>query len=665
MSKPVLAVTCVLSIGAPVGAALYVEKRTSELSDRLTEAAELPAKVGGVDADLTGTVRLTDVSIGDLLSVDAVEGATSLESLLDGQVGVDEVRVDSPRVSIAIDANGDSDLARLARRMQARRGGGGGEGGAARQRRVIVSGGHVHASIAGVGTLEADDVELVPDDSGVRVITGPVRASASHGDTQVELAFTRGAAEVALPHFKIGRMLAVGGTGAATLADRTVPLRDVAAGRLAANGAVELHASLDDGGVPRHVAAEVVPGGATLRGDRVPLRALGALAPHGLDLDGARGSGTLIVRRTATGVHVDVDGAVDGARFDHPSIAPGPIPLDATLVGGLDITADAVTLGESQLTVGSSKWTMSGWLRRGQPVSAQLDVRLAPAACNDLLASLPVALRGPLDGMAMTGTFGGHAKLAIDLSAAVGDGAQLETQFDGACRVDSEPPAADVASLAGITEHAYPDGTSGKVGRGAPGWIELARLPGYLPMAFVAAEDAAFFDHHGFDLGQIARSLEIDLRERRLARGGSTISQQLVKNVFLSQRRSADRKLQEAILTWRLEERMDKKSILERYLNVIELGPRVFGIGAASKHWFGVPPYMLNLHQAAFLAAMTSEPTSMSRRVRRAGGIDQQTSDRVDVVLRAMQIDGFIDSDTMLGARNQPMGFVATALKQD
>jgi len=91
----------------------------------------------------------------------------------------------------------------------------------------------------------------------------------------------------------------------------------------------------------------------------------------------------------------------------------------------------------------------------------------------------------------------------------------------------------------------------------------------------------------------------------------------------------------------------------------------VFGLGAASKHWFGIPPNMLSLHQAAFLAAITAEPNSMSRRVRRAGALDPDSSQRVDVVLRAMNIDGFIDTDTMLNARNQPMGFTAAALERD
>ena len=183
--------------------------------------------------------------------------------------------------------------------------------------------------------------------------------------------------------------------------------------------------------------------------------------------------------------------------------------------------------------------------------------------------------------------------------------------------------------------------------------------------AFVSAEDGRFWDHPGFDLAQIARSLEIDLREKRLARGGSTISQQLIKNSFLTHRRSLDRKLQEAILTWRLEARLDKKQILTRYLNIIELGPRVFGLRAAARFWFDASPRELTTRQLAFLAAITSEPTSMSRRVRRHGGLDPDSAARVATILRAMRRDGVIGEDDFELARLSPMGFTPAALRSD
>ncbi|HEU4732348.1 MAG TPA: biosynthetic peptidoglycan transglycosylase, partial [Kofleriaceae bacterium] len=319
----------------------------------------------------------------------------------------------------------------------------------------------------------------------------------------------------------------------------------------------------------------------------------------------------------------------------------------------------------AEIGLGAARWTASGWWRRGAPASGRLELSLAPAPCGDLLASLPAALRGPLDGMVLGGTFGGQLRLSVDLAAPPGDGALLAASLHDGCTSLAEPPAADVTRLAGPADQVFSDGSHARVGKGEPGWAALARMPPYVAGAFVAAEDARFYDHAGFDLTQIARSLEIDLRERRLARGGSTISQQLVKNAFLPQRRSFDRKLQEAILTWRLEARLDKHQILERYLNLIELGPHVFGLTAAARHWFDAAPRELTVRQAAFLAALTAEPASMSRRVRRAGGLDPDSAARVDVVLRAMRVAGVIDAAQLEAARAAPLGLAATALLQE
>ncbi len=663
--RRILAATAVLAVGVPLGAASWVRSRTDDLAGHLTAASGVPAEIGAVDADLTGAIRLTDLALGSLVSVDAIEASVAMSSLLGGNLRADEIRVDGPRVALAIDAGGDSDLARLARRLATR--GAARHGGKSGIRRIIVAEGALTARIAGLGELAAENVELVPDAAGVRVITGPVRVRGNRGGLDVALGFSRAAAELHLPSMHFGRVLAVGGTGRVTIDHDGLALRDVSAGRLADHGDLELRGAIDDAGVARSVAVAVAPSdlAITLAGERVPLAALAALVPHSVDLSRAHASGTLTMRRSPARLELAVDGKLEDVVVEHRTVSEVPLPITAALRGDITITPEAVAVPRATLAMGDLQLTASGWVRRSGPVSGQLDATLASAPCASLLGSLPPALRGPLDGMILDGELGARARLTVDLAAPEGEGTALATSFTGACTVAAEPPEADVTMLARTSEQQLADGTRARIGKTEASFAKLAALPFYVPGAFVSAEDGRFWNHDGFDQEQIARSLEIDLRERRLARGGSTISQQLVKNAFLSQRRSVDRKIQEAVLTWRLEDRLDKKQILERYLNIIELGPRVFGLRAGAKYWFNLSPRELAPHQAAFLAAITSQPSSMSRRIRRTGGLDPDSAERVAVVLRAMRRDGVLTPEQFETASHAPMYFTTTAVPRE
>jgi hypothetical protein len=656
----IAAATAALAIAVPAGAATWIGARTDDLADRIGERGGIHARIGGVDADLTGTIRLTDVALGDLFAAESVEASVALDSLLAGHVAADEIRVAGPRIAVQVDRDGDSDLARLVRRLGRREPGTPG-GGSSRVRRIVVTSGTLIARVAGIGELAADDVELVPDGHGVRLITGKLRVRAGNAQLHGEIDLARSAADISLPHVSFGRVLAVAGTGTIEIGGRTVTLRDIAIGRLTPGGSLEARGFLDDGGIPRAVGAELVPPAGdrgfalSLQGDRIPLAPLAPLAPPGLVLDGAHASGQLTVTRGSRANHtvqVAAQGSLTGVRLDHKTLAPQPLSIDTTLDTVLAISPEAIVVDHATMSIGAAQWTTSGWLRRGSPLSGQLDVRLAAAPCDALFASIPIEVRGPLDGLALTGTFAGRARLSIDLAAPAGEGVELDTSLAHDCTVTAEPPAADVGTLAERPADDRP-------------WIALKKLPWFVPGAFVSAEDGQFYEHAGFDLTQIARSLEIDLRDRRLARGGSTISQQLVKNELLTHRRSLDRKIQEALLTWRLEERLEKRQILERYLNIIELGPKVHGIVAAARYWFDETAGDLSIREAAFLAALTSEPQSMSRRVRHAGGLDPESAARVDTVLRAMRRDGVISKEEHEAARDKPLRFASTALRRE
>ena len=139
-------------------------------------------------------------------------------------------------------------------------------------------------------------------------------------------------------------------------------------------------------------------------------------------------------------------------------------------------------------------------------------------------------------------------------------------------------------------------------------FVPYDRIGNSLKRAMIAAEDAKFVDHEGFDWDGIELALEKNQKRGRIVAGGSTITQQLAKNLFLSQSRSWLRKGQEAVITLMLEALLDKRRIFELYLNVIEWGNGVFGAEAAAQHYFGVSAARLSAEQGARLAAMAPNP---------------------------------------------------------
>lgn len=138
--------------------------------------------------------------------------------------------------------------------------------------------------------------------------------------------------------------------------------------------------------------------------------------------------------------------------------------------------------------------------------------------------------------------------------------------------------------------------------------VPLSRVPDHLTRAVLVAEDAAFWGHHGFDPAELRAALEEAWRERRAPRGASTLTMQLARNLWLSPETTLWRKLREAILARRLEATLDKRRILELYLSVVELGPGVFGVQAASRAYWGVPVERIGPLQAVELAATLPSP---------------------------------------------------------
>jgi len=164
-------------------------------------------------------------------------------------------------------------------------------------------------------------------------------------------------------------------------------------------------------------------------------------------------------------------------------------------------------------------------------------------------------------------------------------------------------------------------------------WVPYQQISSNLKRALIASEDAKFVDHEGFDWDGIEAAFDKNLKQGRIVAGGSTISQQLAKNLFLSSKKTPWRKLEEAMITVMLEAVMDKRRIFEIYLNVIEWGNGVFGAEAAARHYYRSSAARLSAEQAAKLAAMVPNPRFYDEH-RNAPGLARKTR----IILRRMPL---------------------------
>lgn len=167
-------------------------------------------------------------------------------------------------------------------------------------------------------------------------------------------------------------------------------------------------------------------------------------------------------------------------------------------------------------------------------------------------------------------------------------------------------------------------------------WVPMSRISRHLVNAVVVSEDGTFWAHEGFDWFEFRASLQKNISEGRFSRGASTITQQLVKNLYLSPSKNPLRKIKEWILTWRMEQVLSKSRILELYMNVIEWGEGIYGAEAASRLYFAKSASELTREEAARLAAIIPSP-----RRYRAEGNSRYVTRRAHLILQRMTARGY------------------------
>jgi hypothetical protein len=270
----------------------------------------------------------------------------------------------------------------------------------------------------------------------------------------------------------------------------------------------------------------------------------------------------------------------------------------------LEIESGSVGLGHSKATVKGAVELAS------DHYAFDIDAQLPATPCTEAVRSIPGELLGDMALAQWRGTFAGHLRFQTDSREL--DQTALKVDVIDHCDFQIVPVIADLSRFSRPFTHSVtePDGSTFEMetGPGTDNWTSIESMSPYFIHAVLVHEDPGFFSHHGFSLIGIRNALVRDLHDRRFVVGASTITMQLVKNIFLHREKTLARKIQEVLLTWWTERVMEKRDILELYLNVIEYGPSIYGVRNAAKHYWNRTPAELSPGEGVFLATILPNP---------------------------------------------------------
>jgi hypothetical protein len=313
----------------------------------------------------------------------------------------------------------------------------------------------------------------------------------------------------------------------------------------------------------------------------------------------------------------ELDGklSLHGLLLQRKELSPqvvGPWSFDASLKARARLDGSEITVTSSEAHFGEVRAELSGQVVTApgkRHVEGRLRVPLS--GCQSMLEAMPNGLLPLVGGLKLGGTFGIDLQVRYDLSAPKDARVVLSVQNE--CKVREVPAALSPHRFerAFLREVKGPDGSPMSIesGPGTSSWVSLDDMSRHLESAVLICEDSRFHAHAGFDFQALENALKDDLKQGRFARGASTLSMQLAKNLYLGKEKTLGRKLQEALLTLLLEQQLDKRRILELYLNVVELGPGLYGVGDAAQYYFAAPARSLTLGQSLYLASLLPNPT--------------------------------------------------------
>jgi hypothetical protein len=337
-------------------------------------------------------------------------------------------------------------------------------------------------------------------------------------------------------------------------------------------------------------------------------------------------------------------------------------PLSARGEGRLswDGTERRLALRDGAVEVGAARVTVTGEARLGPGIPFTLEARADGLDFLAFLGTLPPSLAPPVEAPRPTGTLDARLQLSGPLVAPAAWSVQASLDLS---RMRDAAKKGEPVALRGPFVH-RPETEEGEarpalvVGPRSPDFVPLAQLPVHVYRAVTTAEDGGFFGHEGFDFAELRNAVAEGALRGRVVRGGSTITQQLAKNLYLSREKTFARKVREALATIALEATVPKARLLEIYLNVAEWAPGVWGIGPAARHWFGKDPRALTPKEAAFLATVIPGPRRYHFMWFR-GAPTENWEQHVNELLLRMNEQGALDDDALAEAVSEPLRFAS------
>ncbi|MSP62969.1 MAG: hypothetical protein EXR72_22065 [Myxococcales bacterium] len=628
----------VLVLAPLVGARVIRGSVIPKIEERIGRAVRL----GGVTVRW-GRVDLTDLVVDGAGAPDPVVLPRALVRfqvlpLLGGRVVLDEVVLDHPKVKVVRGESGDDNVSSILDRLRARaevKGSGGGGSATSAPAVVRVLAGSLSLDDQDLGTVEVRALE-----AAVRR-DGPGHAEMT--DVEVKLAAgpsaqaARMSAKFEAKGFKLDGLAAIAVEGGALTVWKGFTLTGVEGG-ITPDGADRAEVKIDlkggYGGVDRvlwSAKGTVHPGQRTgavsLVANRFDLGQLKPILagtpvidPELAEIDARIDLRFLGDKDDPRHLHdaVDFDGRfhLSGLSVFHPMLGPNPvrhIGFEAKGKGRLEPRARTLHLEAAEVDYRGVHAAITADVERlGKKPALRANLEIAPVPCQTALLALPAELTPALQGFRLQGLFKTDLHTAIDFSD-LNVGVELggNVGIDG-CKVLDAPATVGAARLTGPFEHAA-EVAGGEwltfvAGPDNPDFVPYGDISPHLVNSIMTTEDSTFMRHHGFIPSEFRSALKSNLENGYFRLGASSITMQMVKNVLLSREKTLSRKLQELFLTWYVERSLTKERILEIYFNVIEFGPRIYGIGRAARHYFNKHARDLTPRESAWFSSILPSP---------------------------------------------------------